>query len=223
MNLKAFFKGLGAGIIGASAILIIISKLNNGSISDEQVIKRAKELGMVESSTLSSSSGISGQETSADNPAGNDTEDNIDDTVDNSESDASTDNGNVSEVGNDTDQNITDTADNSDTDADASTDNGNDTEDGNDDTSSATDTADNSDNVPKPSGETVKVEIRSGMSSESAASAAMEAGLVDDDKEFNKYLCANGYDKRLRVGSYDIPKGSDFETISKYLCGLMND
>ncbi len=63
------------------------------------------------------------------------------------------------------------------------------------------------------------MEVKSGMSSESAAAAAKEAGLVDDDIEFNKYLCANGYDKRLRVGQYDIPKGSDFETIAKYLCG----
>ena len=68
--------------------------------------------------------------------------------------------------------------------------------------------------------ETVSVEVKSGMSSESAASAAKDAGLVDDDIEFNKYLCENGYDKKLRVGSFDIPSGSDFETISKYLCGI---
>ena len=63
------------------------------------------------------------------------------------------------------------------------------------------------------------MEVKSGMSSESAAAAAKDAGLVDDDVEFNKYLCANGYDKRLRVGQYDIPTGSDFETIAKFLCG----
>ena len=63
------------------------------------------------------------------------------------------------------------------------------------------------------------MEVKSGMSSESAAAAVKDAGLVDDDIEFNKYLCANGYDKRLRVGQYDIPKGSDFDTIAKYLCG----
>ena len=69
-------------------------------------------------------------------------------------------------------------------------------------------------------GETVKVEVRSGMSSESVSLAVKNAGLVDDDTEFNKYLCENGYDKRLRVGSFDIPSGSDFETISKYFCGI---
>ena len=70
------------------------------------------------------------------------------------------------------------------------------------------------------SSETVKVEIKSGMSSESAALAVKNAGLVESDTEFNKYLCSEGYDKRLRVGSFEIPKDADFETIAKSLCGI---
>ena len=58
------------------------------------------------------------------------------------------------------------------------------------------------------------------MSSESAALAVKNAGLVESDTEFNKYLCSEGYDKRLRVGSFDIPKDADFETIAKSLCGI---
>ena len=83
----------------------------------------------------------------------------------------------------------------------------------NDDTSA-------SQNADNTTGETVKVEVKSGMSSESVSLAVKNAGLVDNDTEFNKYLCENGYDKRLRVGTFDIPSGSDFETISKYLCGI---
>ena len=78
----------------------------------------------------------------------------------------------------------------------------------------------NNDNKSVSTGETVKVEVNSGMSSESVAAAVMKAGLVESDTEFNKYLCENGYDKRLRVGSFEIQKGSDFETISKNLCGI---
>ena len=86
--------------------------------------------------------------------------------------------------------------------------------------SEANDDTSTSQNADNTTGETVKVEVKSGMSSESVSLAVKNAGLVDNDTEFNKYLCENGYDKRLRVGTFDIPSGSDFETISKYLCGI---
>ena len=58
------------------------------------------------------------------------------------------------------------------------------------------------------------------VSREDAALAVKNAGLVESDTEFNKYLCSEGYDKRLRVGSFEIPKDADFETIAKSLCGI---
>ena len=51
MKIKPYLKGMGIGIIVTSLILIISGNLNKG-MSDEDVIKRAKELGMVESTTL---------------------------------------------------------------------------------------------------------------------------------------------------------------------------
>ena len=191
MNIKNYLKGIGVGIIVASLILIIAGKLNNNTMSDEDVIKRAKELGMVESTTLTSPSGNTGL---------------VDVSTSEEKSEAvATEDDKTKEDSVNTDQTDTnETADNSETVS------GTDKE---DKTNTTTDTK------KTDYGETVKVEVKSGMSSESAAAAAKEAGLVDDDVEFNKYLCANGYDKRLRVGQYDIPTGSDFETIAKFLCG----
>ncbi|MBO4775914.1 MAG: hypothetical protein J5515_04795 [Lachnospiraceae bacterium] len=235
MNIKNYLKGIGVGIIVASLILIIAGKLNNNTMSDEDVIKRAKELGMVESTTLTAPSGNTGLvdvNTSEEKSEAVVTEDDktkedsvntdqtdTNETADNSETVSGTDKEdktNTSEK-KDAADNKTSTDDtDKKTDATDKT-----TADNNTDTSadSKTDTKTATDTKKTVSGETVKVEVKSGMSSESAAAAAKDAGLVDDDVEFNKYLCANGYDKRLRVGQYDIPTGSDFETIAKFLCG----
>ena len=235
MNIRNYLKGIGVGIIVASLVLIIAGKFNNKAMTDDDVIKRAKELGMVESTTLTQPSANNGLVTndSNDRAIADDKESNAADQSGTGE-DANADATNTA----DADKNTTDANNSSDKNQ-SSTDNNNtakgtDTHTSNNKTGSNTDknstatdsnsstdknqTGTSSDKTVKSS-ETVSVEVKSGMSSESAAAAAKDAGLVDDDIEFNKYLCANGYDKRLRVGQYDIPKGSDFETIAKYLCG----
>ena len=235
MNIRNYLKGIGVGIIVASLVLIIAGKFNNKAMTDDDVIKRAKELGMVESTTLTQPSANNGlaSNDSNDRAIVDDKESNVTDQSGTGE-DANADATNTA----DADKNTTDANNSSDKNQ-SSTDNNNtakgtDTNTTNNQTGSDTDknstatdsnsstdknqTGAGSDKTVKSS-ETVSVEVKSGMSSESAAAAAKDAGLVDDDIEFNKYLCANGYDKRLRVGQYDIPKGSDFETIAKYLCG----
>ena len=235
MNIRNYLKGIGVGIIVASLVLIIAGKFNNKAMTDDDVIKRAKELGMVESTTLTQPSANNGlvSNDSNDRAIADDKESNVTDQSGTGE-DANADATNTA----DADKNTTDANNSSDKNQ-SSTDNNNtgkgtDTNTTNNQTGSDTDknstatdsnsstdknqTGAGSDKTVKSS-ETVSVEVKSGMSSESAAAAAKDAGLVDDDIEFNKYLCANGYDKRLRVGQYDIPKGSDFETIAKYLCG----
>ena len=209
MNVKTYLKGIGVGIIVTSLILIIAGNMNN-RMSDADVIKRAKELGMVEASAVNQSNETveetkveetketavvsDAKENSAETSTTETTEDNkpvenniTEDISINTSEDVKPDEASIPE------DNTTDTSESNVT----------------DDTASET-----------ASGETVKVEVRSGMSSESVSLAVKNAGLVEDDNEFNKYLCENGYDKKLRVGSFDIPSGSDFETISKYLCGI---
>ena len=46
MNIKSYLKGIGVGILVSALILIIAGNMNK--MSDADVIKRAKELGMVE-------------------------------------------------------------------------------------------------------------------------------------------------------------------------------
>ncbi len=70
----------------------------------------------------------------------------------------------------------------------------------------------------QPKGETVTITIQSGQFSESVSEACEKAGLVKSATEFDKYLCDNGYSGRLAVGEHKIAKGSSFEEIAKALC-----
>lgn len=236
MNIKSYLKGIGVGIIVASLVLIIAGNMNK--MSDADVIKRAKELGMVEASaeiqntepvnaakenTVAASDNSDAATNTTETSADDKTAQNISDT--NNTNVKASDNSSI----NTTEDSKTNTSDMSSPNAtedskasntvkkspDASEDNNTDASasEVNNDTSA-------SQNADITTGKTIKVEVKSGMSSESVSLAVKNAGLVDNDTEFNKYLCENGYDKRLRVGTFDIPSGSDFETISKYLCGI---
>ena len=65
--------------------------------------------------------------------------------------------------------------------------------------------------------ETVTFQIHSGDSSVSVAKRLAEAGLVGDAKAFDQYLCQNGYDKKIRTGTYEIQSDSSNEEIAKII------
>lgn len=50
--------------------------------------------------------------------------------------------------------------------------------------------------------------VRQGDSSDSVARRAKEMGLVESAADFDVFLCQNGYDKRISVGSYEIEVGA---------------
>lgn len=61
---------------------------------------------------------------------------------------------------------------------------------------------------------TVTLEVRRGDSSVSVARRAAEAGLVQSAADFDVFLCQNGYDKRISVGSYEIAMGASEKEIA---------
>ena len=69
-----------------------------------------------------------------------------------------------------------------------------------------------------PTGETVTITVKSGQFSESVAKACEQAGLVTSAAEFDSFLCKNGYANRISVGDHVIAKGASFEEIAKALC-----
>lgn len=61
----------------------------------------------------------------------------------------------------------------------------------------------------------VSITIVSGDGSYTVAKKLEEAGVVFSASDYDDYLCQNGYDKRLRTGTFRIPKGASNEQIAK--------
>lgn len=59
--------------------------------------------------------------------------------------------------------------------------------------------------------------VNRGDSSDRVSRRLEELGLVEDAEEFDKFLCKNGYDNRISVGTYEITKGSTWEEIAKII------
>ena len=63
-------------------------------------------------------------------------------------------------------------------------------------------------------GATVTIVISAGDSSVSVSKDLEAAGLVESASVYDKYLCDNGYDRKIRIGTYEIPMGADEEEIA---------
>lgn len=73
----------------------------------------------------------------------------------------------------------------------------------------------------QPSAETTEdyatITIKSGDGSYTVAKALEAAGLIADAKEFDNYLCDNGYSRSIGTGTYKIALGSTEEEIAKII------
>ena len=72
---------------------------------------------------------------------------------------------------------------------------------------------------PTEEEDTYVLEIQSGDGSYQVAYRLQQAGLVADARDFDNFLCSKGYDRKLRIGSYEIPKTATEEEISEILGG----
>lgn len=61
------------------------------------------------------------------------------------------------------------------------------------------------------------VEIKSGMRSEDICAVIENAGLIEDAMGLNAYLIQNGYAERLRSGKFELNSAMTFEEIAKML------
>ena len=208
MDLKAYLKGAGIGIIVTAVILMIVGACNNNNkISDEEVIKRAKELGYVESSTLTSPSSLNGQD--------KDTQ--VADNKDTDVKEPETKDPDVTEP--EKQEPVTGELDVQEPDKQEPNSQEPDKQEP-DNQEPEKQEPDKEEPKVSDTEEYVVITISPGQGSEEAARACKDAGLVEDSVAFNSYMCANGYDRRLNVGNHEIHKGADNETICKKLCGM---
>lgn len=67
--------------------------------------------------------------------------------------------------------------------------------------------------------DTVTVEIHSGAHSYAVSKVLEDLGLVADASAFDRFLCNNGYSKKIHTGRYIIAVGTSEEEIAKKITG----
>ena len=190
MKKKYFVRGLGIGIIfGALIMLAAYLTSGKGSLSDEEVMKRAQELGMVKKSEYVLDSEVTSEETTTEavtTEAPATTEKATEATT---EAPATTEKATEATTEAATTEKST--------------------------TEKATTEAATTEQTDTKTKATITVS--GGMSSETISSLLEDAGLVDSASKFNSFLVQNGYDKKLETGSFDISGGMTYEEIAGIL------
>lgn len=206
MKLKYYLRGLGIGILVTAVILGITGK--DGTMSDEEIKLRAKELGMVEQRTLADLRGEEeiSQMTSheSENNKGKEQEDNhvgekVEASTPTKESEDSREPETTEEP------KVTEPAQEEEIPQV--------TEKPGENVSSeepAVTEGPETDEIQK-----FKVDIIPGDTSYSVCIRLQEMGLIDDALSFDTYLCKMNYDKKLNIGSFTIEKGMTEEEIAK--------
>ena len=217
MKLKFYLRGIGLGIIVAVA-LCISAGMKNDQISDEEIIKRAEALGMVPSSeTLNESvdeairDGLETEEMTENDASGDAAAVKVNEDIPATEPDETevnpdeADNSNFDETppaaGSDgaATPKVTPTLTKEVTPA-------------------PTKEPDKDTNDTENDTEYITVVVERGSGSDTVARKIEAAGLVANASEFDRYLCNNGYDKRISAGNHKIPINAREEEIAKILC-----
>lgn len=206
MKLKYYLRGLGVGII-VTLILTGIAGNKKQEMTNEEIKARAAELGMIEGTTLSGEPTQEPAQEDIQTPTPKPTAE-LTDTP--------------SPIPESTDT-LSPTADPTDTPTPEPT-----------DTPSPTPESTNTPTpTPKPTDtaipttmqgsagdeETVTITVSRGDSSVKVSRMVQEAGLVENAQDFDRYLCENGYDKKISVGYHEILVGASYEEIAEILTG----
>lgn len=187
MKLKYFLRGLGMGVLVTALIMTISGNASRKvSLTEEEIIKRAEQLGMVMEDdsiegldNLSSTEDLSVSEESAkpENPG-------IEDSKKTAEPEESKEPSESSQP----------------------------KESPKPSQSSQPEESEKPKESKKPDRKITFV-IKAGMSSGMIATALENAGLIDDAKAFDEYMCDKGYDSKISTGTYEIPDGADYDRI----------
>lgn len=231
MELKYYLRGLGLGIV-VTAVIMGLALSGKRTMTDEEVIARAKTLGMVENTESMLLSDAAAQEDDeaqeaeeteqVADPAEQEPQEAVTEEAvmeENSQADVSEGDNTEEEDSEDTqavtsaqksdpaEQDAEEAADAKQPETDAS-------ETQTEQAAAETESTDNQ--------QEVTITIVSGDSSYSVAKKLADAGIVLTAESYDAYLCANGYDKKLRTGTFTIPKTASDEQIARIVTGMEN-
>ncbi len=180
MKLKYYLRGIGIGMI-VTAVLFMLGGAGTKPMSDAEIIKRAKDLGLVENTVLKDLAQEKETDKIKEPLSEQETEISEEESEEISEP--------VSE------EQIADAE-------------------GNSAQETGSEGTSESDEVIE---EFVVIHIISGDSSVSVSQKVFEMGLVESAKEFDTFLCANGYERILAVGQHEVKKGATMQEIADAL------
>ena len=219
MERRYYLRGLGLGIL-ITAIIMGAAQRGGGKMSDEEVRQRARELGMIENTVLSESVAdaeqaemdVAAAEEKSEEAAPADTEAVTEDTqeaaADEQDTQEQTDAEDSQEQADAVDaQTEPEQADA----ADEQTASEEETEQS---------TGAQSETKTAASGEAQIFTIDKGDSSVSVAQKLEQAGLISSAASYDRFLCDNGYDKKIRAGEYTIPADAGDEQIARIITGM---
>ncbi len=191
MKIRFYLRGLGLGILVTSIFFLICSR-SPQTMSDEMIKARAKELGMTESVVLAELATQEEVQVLETEETEETVEETVTETVDESEEEI------VSKETDEVDVTISEET----TVEEVSE----------EETVTVESTFANT--------EPVSVMVNRGEGSDTVSKRLQDAGLVADAYEYDRYLMANGYDKRIGAGEHIIPVGATWEEIAKILCNM---
>lgn len=225
MERKYYLRGLGLGII-ITAIIMGFAGKGKPAMTDEEIMQRAKELGMIENTMLAEpvqeTAPVDTAKASDEKTVNTETES---DTAKTADTEAKTDTARPSDA-----ETKLDTAKASDIEAKTDTVKASDSETKSDtakptdaeakaDTTESSDTETNTDTTKPSATGAQSITIVNGDSSVSVAAKLEQAGLISSASSYDSYLCSNGYDKKIRPGDYSIPADAGDEEIARIITG----
>lgn len=191
MKFKYYLRGIGIGIIFASIVLLSAYRGKfSGRITDEEVIARAKQLGMVEANdpinkliTTEATTETSTQEA---------TEEVV--TTSETTTEATTEKSKKKKKKTEESTNETTTEVTTETTTEVTT--------------------ESTTEAKKEDEKEVSITVERGSSSYPVCQKLQEAGIIDDAAKFDDYLVEHGYANRISVGTHKVKKGMDYKTIA---------
>lgn len=199
MKLKYYLRGLGIGMIVTALILGISFSSRQEqaqTMTDDQIRERAAELGMVDSSELT----LAALQNGAMQP----TESTPQETQTQNSPEAATETEETQTPETNTEPEVTVTPE----------------------VTNEPETTVTPEATPEPEAtkvpeqtQTDGITINRGDDSGSVSRRLYEAGLVENAKAFDNYLCNNGYSRSINPGTYEIVPGTSEEEIAKIITG----
>lgn len=206
MKFRYYLRGIGIGIVFTAIIVLAVYSNNIPSkMTDEEVIRRAKQLGMVEADDPitkfidKDDSEASGTEDSTtDNQSSENISTEAESTEEISTENTSADNTTQEKSSEqNTEKNTEQTTEKKEDKSDKENDKNSDKQ--------------------STSKETYEITIDRGSSSFPVCQKLEELGLIDDAAKFDDFLIANGYADRISVGTHRITKGMDYKEIAELI------